>query len=76
MGTIGGSVEVDEAPETSAVREAAEEAGVTVEITELVAAQGGPQFRATYPNGDVVDCRRIPFDGARWDYNALTLRAR
>jgi ADP-ribose pyrophosphatase YjhB (NUDIX family)/ubiquinone/menaquinone biosynthesis C-methylase UbiE len=52
--TIGGSVEIDEAPETSAVREAAEEAGVTVEITKLVAVQGGPQFRTTYPNGDEV----------------------
>lgn len=53
-GTIGGSVEVDESPETSAVREAAEEAGVTIEITKLVAVHGGPQFRMTYPNGDEV----------------------
>lgn len=52
--TIGGSVEVDEDPEVAAVREAAEEAGVTVEITKLVAVQGGPQFRTTYPNGDEV----------------------
>lgn len=53
-GTIGGSVEVDEDPEVAAVREAAEEAGVGVEITKLVAVHGGPQFRATYPNGDEV----------------------
>lgn len=51
-GTIGGAVEVDEHPATTAVREAAEEAGVHVELTQLVAALGGPQFRLTYPNGD------------------------
>ena len=31
--TIGGAIEPDESPEESAVREAAEEAGVTVELT-------------------------------------------
>jgi 8-oxo-dGTP pyrophosphatase MutT (NUDIX family) len=51
-GTIGGSVEVDEHPAEAAVREAAEEAGVKVELTRLLTALGGPQFRLTYPNGD------------------------
>ncbi|NED99103.1 NUDIX domain-containing protein [Phytoactinopolyspora halotolerans] len=50
--TIGGSVEVDEAPETAAIREAEEEAGVTVELIRIMGAVGGPQFRITYPNGD------------------------
>ena len=51
-GPIGGSVEVDEDPAEAAVREAAEEAGVDVELTRLVTALGGPEFRITYPNGD------------------------
>ncbi|WP_246211265.1 NUDIX domain-containing protein [Phytoactinopolyspora alkaliphila] len=51
-GTIGGSVEVDEHPAESAVREAEEEAGVRVELVRLITALGGPQFRLTYPNGD------------------------
>lgn len=50
--TIGGSVEVDEDPADAAVREAREEAGVEVELTGLMAALGGPQYRITYPNGD------------------------
>ncbi|NDL57790.1 NUDIX domain-containing protein [Phytoactinopolyspora mesophila] len=50
--TIGGSIEIDEDPATTAVREAQEEAGVEVELTRLVTALGGPQFRLTYPNGD------------------------
>lgn len=50
--TIGGSVEVDEHPATAAVREAEEEAGVAVELTRLLTALGGPEFRITYPNGD------------------------
>lgn len=53
-GTIGGSVEVDEAPETAGTREAAEEAGVAVELTRVLAVHGGPQFRVIYPNGDEV----------------------
>jgi len=52
--TIGGSVEPDEAPLDAAVREAREEAGVEVHIDAIRAVLGGPQFRLTYPNGDLV----------------------
>lgn len=52
--TIGGMVEPDEDPADAAIREAREEAGVTVELDGIVAAHGGPQFRLTYPNGDEV----------------------
>lgn len=52
--TIGGSVEPDEAPLEAAVREAEEEAGVRVLVTRIRAVVGGPQFRLTYPNGDLV----------------------
>ena len=51
-GTIGGAVDEDEAPEDAARREAREEIGAEVEITGLLGAVGGPQFRVTYPNGD------------------------
>ena len=51
-GTIGGAVDEDEAPEDAARREAREEIGAEVELTGLVGAIGGPQFRLTYPNGD------------------------
>lgn len=51
-GTIGGAIDEDEAPADAAVREAREETGLEVELTGLLAATGGPQFRITYPNGD------------------------
>lgn len=52
--TIGGSVEVDEAPAEAAEREAREEASVDIQLTQLVAALGGPQFQVEYPNGDIT----------------------
>jgi 8-oxo-dGTP pyrophosphatase MutT (NUDIX family) len=52
--TIGGMIEPDESPQDAARREAAEEAGVTVELRGILAVTGGPQFRLTYPNGDQV----------------------
>jgi ADP-ribose pyrophosphatase YjhB (NUDIX family) len=60
--TIGGSVEVDEHPETAAVREAKEEAGVDVEITRLVTALGGPDHRIRYRNDDLVSCVNIVYE--------------
>jgi 8-oxo-dGTP pyrophosphatase MutT (NUDIX family) len=50
--TIGGMVEVDEDPAVAAIREAQEEAGVTVELDAILGALGGPRFRLRYPNGD------------------------
>lgn len=50
--TVGGAIEPDESPVDAAVREAQEEAGVTVAIGRLLTALGGPQYRLTYPNGD------------------------
>jgi ADP-ribose pyrophosphatase YjhB (NUDIX family) len=49
---IGGAVEPDESPEQAAVREAEEEAGVTVRLGPVLAVLGGPEYRMTYPNGD------------------------
>jgi len=49
---IGGAIEPDESPQTAAVREAEEEAGVTVRLGTLLGVLGGPEFRLTYPNGD------------------------
>jgi len=49
---IGGAVEPDEGPRDGAVREAEEEAGITVELGKLLGVFGGPEYRVTYPNGD------------------------
>ncbi len=53
-GTLGGMVEPGEHPKDAAVREAKEETGLDIEITELLAAVGGPGYEVTYPNGDRV----------------------
>ncbi len=60
--TIGGAVEPDESPAEAAVREAAEEAGVAVELAGIRGVVGGPQFRMTYPNGDLVSYVPTIFD--------------
>lgn len=51
-GTIGGAVDEDESPADAARREAREESGLEVELTGILGAVGGPEFRITYPNGD------------------------
>ena len=61
-GTVGGAVEPGESPAEAAVREALEETGLEVELTELVAALGGPDFEMTYPNGDECAYISIVFD--------------
>lgn len=62
-GTIGGSVDPDEAPAEAAAREALEETGLDVEITALRAVLGGPGFRRTYPNGDQVAYLALVYEG-------------
>jgi ADP-ribose pyrophosphatase YjhB (NUDIX family) len=52
--TIGGAVEPDESPRDGAIREAQEEAGVTVELGDILGVFGGPEYRVTYPNGDMA----------------------
>jgi 8-oxo-dGTP pyrophosphatase MutT (NUDIX family) len=61
-GTVGGAVELGESPAQAAVREASEETGLTIEVTRLVAALGGPDFEMTYPNGDECAYLSIVFD--------------
>ncbi len=60
--TIGGAVEPDEAPQSAALREAAEEAGVVVELTSIRAVLGGPGFRVRYPDGDQTSYVSSVFD--------------
>jgi 8-oxo-dGTP pyrophosphatase MutT (NUDIX family) len=60
--TIGGAVEPDESPTEAAVREAGEEAGVVVELSGIRGVAGGPSFRMTYPNGDLVSYVSTIFD--------------
>jgi 8-oxo-dGTP diphosphatase len=60
--TVGGSVEPDESPHEAALREAMEEAGVTVQIDRIRTVVGGSQFRMSYPNGDLVAYLSTVFD--------------
>jgi 8-oxo-dGTP pyrophosphatase MutT (NUDIX family) len=60
--TIGGAIEPDESPTEAAIREAAEEASVEVELTGIRGVAGGPRFRMTYPNGDLVSYVSTIFD--------------
>ena len=60
--TIGGAVEPDEPPHEAALREAAEEAGVSVRIERIRDVVGGAQFRQRYPNGDLVGYVPTVFD--------------
>jgi ADP-ribose pyrophosphatase YjhB (NUDIX family) len=50
--TVGGAVEIGEAPASAARREAREEIGVDVRLTRLVDVLGGPEFEIVYRNGD------------------------
>jgi ADP-ribose pyrophosphatase YjhB (NUDIX family) len=62
-GTIGGSVDPDEAPAVAATREAREETGLDIEIVGLRAVLGGPGYRRTYPNGDQVAYVALVYQG-------------
>jgi 8-oxo-dGTP pyrophosphatase MutT (NUDIX family) len=59
---IGGAIEPDESPEQAALREAEEEAGVTLRLGPILAVLGGPEFRITYPNGDQTSYVSTVFD--------------
>jgi len=59
---IGGAIEPDESPERAALREAEEEAGVTLELGPILGVLGGPEFRITYPNGDQTSYVSTVFD--------------
>ena len=48
---VGGKM-IEHQPAEAAVREAAEEIGVVVDLVELVGVLGGPDYEVTYPNGD------------------------
>ena len=65
--TIGGMLEPDESPHDAALREAREEAGVTVELRRIIAVAGGPDFRLTYPNGDQMAYVATIFDARLTD---------
>ncbi len=51
----GGAMEPGETPEEAMRREIMEELGVTPVEPRLLGVYSGPEFRHTYPNGDVSD---------------------
>jgi ADP-ribose pyrophosphatase YjhB (NUDIX family) len=58
----GGAVDPDENPADAAVREAFEETGYEVELIRVLGVYGGPGYRLTYANGDVVSYVSIAFE--------------
>lgn len=63
-GLPGGIVDPHELPSDAAVREAWEEAGVYVELTQLLGVFAGERFSVMYPNGDQLSGVETVF-GAR-----------
>lgn len=53
-GAPGGAIDPDEPPQDAVVREVWEELGIDVEPVRCLGTFGGPDFRVTYANGDVV----------------------
>ena len=60
---VGGAIEIDEAPEEAAVREAAEEVNVTITVRRLLGVASGPECRVRYPNGDETAYVVIIYEG-------------
>jgi len=68
----GGAVEPGERPATCAVREVAEETGLSIELTGLRGVfGGGSAHRVSYPNGDVCDYVVTVFDAHLLGSSAL-----
>jgi 8-oxo-dGTP pyrophosphatase MutT (NUDIX family) len=59
--TVGGALDPDEPWTDAAVREAREETGYEVALTRIIGVYAGPEFRLTYPNGDVVAYASVSF---------------
>lgn len=50
-----GAIEPGESPSEALHREVLEETGFIVEIKQILGVFGGPEYRYTYPNGDMVE---------------------
>jgi 8-oxo-dGTP pyrophosphatase MutT (NUDIX family) len=61
--TVGGAIEPDEPPADAAVRECWEETGLQIVPVRLLGVFGGPQYRITYANGDIVSYTVTLFEG-------------
>jgi ADP-ribose pyrophosphatase YjhB (NUDIX family) len=72
-GLPGGAVEPDETPADAAVREVAEETGLTVELVALAGVLGGSEHEIRYDNGDVTRYVTTVFTARPDDPTALRL---
>ena len=59
----GGAIDPGEHPRVAAARECLEEAGVVVQVGDIVDVFGGEEYRATYENGDRIGFVTILFTG-------------
>jgi 8-oxo-dGTP pyrophosphatase MutT (NUDIX family) len=58
----GGAVEPEETPADAAAREVYEEAGLDVELTDLIGVFGGPEYVVEYENGDRTSYLMVVFE--------------
>lgn len=66
-GLPSGSKELNEALETTAVREVFEETGVRITEPAFVTLLSGPQMQFTYPNGDQIDAVIVVYQATATD---------
>jgi 8-oxo-dGTP pyrophosphatase MutT (NUDIX family) len=65
-GTIGGSCELGDSLEETAIREALEEAGITILELKFLGMLSGKQYFFEYPNGDQIYNVGAVYVSSKW----------